>query len=158
MAINVTGVQARETLAQNYSQELAAKNEMGAAPAAGAAQPSAAVVAQTGAAAGAVQPGVAAAPAPTSAPAQAVAGQVQTTAAAQTAEQQRAQQAEQVFNAPVLRLPARPTTHAVLRGLATAMADPETNSATANRLKEFHDEVFAAEKAMIQSIMEGMRG
>lgn len=153
MAINATSVQARELVQQDYSQELAVKNAMGASPSAASS-----VAPQAAAGATAVQPSAATTQGLTSAASQASSGQAQTTAAAQTAQQQQAaaQQDAETFNAPVLRLPSRPTTHAVLRGLAGAMADPTTNSATAARLKEFHDEVFQAEKSMIQTVIDAI--
>ena len=68
---------------------------------------------------------------------------------------QPAAQAE-VYNAPMLDLPANPTTRDVMSGLTRAMADPTVNDYSIKLLYERHEQLLNAERAMIQSIIDGM--
>jgi hypothetical protein len=80
-----------------------------------------------------------------------------TAAAAQATEgAQAAQPKEEPFNAPMLDLPEDPTIQDVRIGLVRAMADPTVNSSTAQQLFQLHDQLFQAEKAMMQVIVDGM--
>ena len=83
----------------------------------------------------------------------------ETAAAAQATQGAAAAQPQaeaEVFNAPMLDLPDAPTTTDVLHGLTAAMADPTVNAGTAQKLYQLHEQLLNAERAMVQSIIDGM--
>lgn len=157
MSINVTSVDARMLQQQQFAMQAAQQSGgPGAAPAQAAVP--AAGVAQASAGAGNVSDATLQALRGAGSGAQAGAAGVtgSATPAPDAAAQQQGAQAER-FDPPLLRLPARPTSRDVLRGLTRAMADPRTNATTAAKLKELHDMVFQADQAMTQVILEGVR-
>jgi len=91
-----------------------------------------------------------AAAAGTAAATQAQAGAAQTQPSAQAAGQVVAE----VFNAPMLDLPADPTTSDVLQGLARAMADPRVNKSSVDALGQLRGMLFAAQKEMASIYLE----
>lgn len=85
----------------------------------------------------------------------------QVTAAAAAGDQARAgaaaaQPKAEAFNAPALDLPDNPTSRDVMAGLTKAMADPTVNASSAQQLFQLHEQLFQAEKAMMQVIVDGM--
>ena len=123
------------------SPSIGAATLLGAATPAAAATPTAATPATTPATSGA-------APATTGADT----GTTQAAAGAQQAQPQA-----EPFNAPMLSLPADPSTHDVLDGLTRAMADDTVNKSTADALYKIHQMVFEMEKAAAQVILDGVR-
>ncbi len=71
------------------------------------------------------------------------------------AEQAQTEKAEP-FNAPMLDLPDDPTSRDVMVGLTRAMADPTVNKSSAQQLYNLHEQLLAAEKAMMTAILDGM--
>lgn len=67
-----------------------------------------------------------------------------------------AQPKVEAFNAPSLDLPDNPTSRDVMAGLTKAMADPTVNASSAQQLFQLHEQLFQAEKAMMQVIVDGM--
>lgn len=62
----------------------------------------------------------------------------------------------EVFNAPRIKLPSNPTTLDVLDGLSRAMASPDVNDSTAQKLYQLHEMLFTVEKSMAQAVIDGM--
>lgn len=80
-----------------------------------------------------------------------------TSAATQATEGAQAAQPE-AYNAPPLDLPRDPSTRDVLVGIARVAGDPTVNETTAQRLLQVHEMLLAAEKQMIQSVLDGIVG
>lgn len=73
-----------------------------------------------------------------------------------TAGAEAAQPKEEPFNAKRLVLPDDPTSYDVRVSLVRAMGDPTINKSSAQQLFQLHDQLFQAEKAMMQVIVDGM--
>ena len=80
----------------------------------------------------------------------------QAAAAQATLGAAQAQPQPEVFNAPPLALPPSPTTHEVLNGLTSAMADPSVNAGSRQKLYQIHEMLLNADRSMIQAIIDGM--
>ena len=118
-----------------------------AASAAARTTPAAAPVTAQSAATGAVATTAATTTTATTGAQQAQQGAAETTKTTTTTEKAEA------FNAKALDLPDNPTTRDVLTGLTAAMADPTVNQTTAQKLFEFHQQLFEMEKAMTLAIV-----
>jgi hypothetical protein len=65
-------------------------------------------------------------------------------------------QAQEQFQAQLLRLPDEPSTGDVLTGLTAAMAKPGINQTTSKELYDFHQLLFETQKAMTQAMLDLM--
>ena len=89
----------------------------------------------------------------------AAAPQASTATASTTASQQAtagAQQVAEAFNGKAFVVTEKATTRDVLKGLVRTMEDPSINERSAQTVYELHQKLFAAEQAMIQTLLEVM--
>jgi len=92
---------------------------------------------------------------------QALAGAASTTTTTTTAtdgstKQTTTEKQAEAYNAPALELPEEPTTQDVLVSITRAMAAPGVNETSIKTLQEMQSQLWQAQQAMIQVVVDGM--